>query len=93
MVNIIGTYATIGVVSDTPTTFLSQPHWNTATITPNDAPIDSRFITAAFNGTNTDRNTIISSRNDKATTAPMNSGNRSWIRCPRSMYAAVMPPT
>jgi hypothetical protein len=41
-----------------------QPHWNTATITPYVAPIDSRFMIAALTGTATERNTDLSKRND-----------------------------
>ncbi len=44
---------------------------------------------AAFSGTRIDRNTIMSRMNDSPTTAPMNSGSRSWMRSPRSMNAAV----
>jgi hypothetical protein len=38
----------------------SQPYWNTATITPYAAPIDSRFISTAFSGSSTDRSTTSS---------------------------------
>ena len=81
------------MVSGRPTSPLSHPHWNTATITPKAAPIDRMFITAAFRGTNTDRNTIINSTNDSRITAPMKMSSRLWMRCPRSMYPAVIPPT
>jgi hypothetical protein len=36
----------------------------------------SRFMIAAFTATSSDRNTISSSRNDTAMTAPMNHGRR-----------------
>ena len=40
----------------------------------------SRFSSTALSGTSTDRNTSISSRNDSASTAPMNTGSRSLTR-------------
>ena len=66
-----GTNATIGIVSSSPIRPLPQPHWNTATITPYAAPIDSRFMIAALSGTRIERNTIISRMNAPSTTAPM----------------------
>ena len=65
----------MGVGPSSPSRLLPQPHWKTATRTPYAAPMDSRFITAALSGTTTERNTSISSRNDTAMTAPMNSGS------------------
>ena len=53
----------------------SQPHWKIATITPSDAPMLSRFITAACSGITSERNTTISSSADSSTTTPMNSGS------------------
>ncbi len=53
----------------------SHPHWKIATATPSEAPIESRFITAAWIGITSDRNTIRSSRADSATTIPMNRGS------------------
>ena len=47
----------------------SQPHWNRATTTPYAAPIVSRFMITALSGTSSDRNTAMSSRNDRASTA------------------------
>jgi hypothetical protein len=71
----------------------SHPHWNTATTTPYAPPIDSRFITAAFSGTVTERNTTISSRNDAARIAEMKIGRVS-VSCPvRSSVMAVRPDT
>ena len=72
---------------------LPQPHWKTATRTPYAAPIESRFITAAFSGTTIERNTSISSRNDTAMTAPMKSGSVSASWALRSSVMAVMPET
>jgi hypothetical protein len=90
---IIGTKATIGTVSSRPTRFFCQPHWKIATTTPYAAPIDSRFMIAAFSGTRIDRNTIMSSTNDRAMTVPMNSSRRDAMRSARSMNVAVDPPT
>ena len=67
--SIIGTQASIGPDLATPSRSLPQPHWNTATITPYAAPIESRFITTALSGTSTLRNTSISSRNDNTSTS------------------------
>ena len=55
--------------------------------------MDSRFITAAFSGTTTDRNTIISSRIEAARIAPMNSGRVSVSCLSRSRVSAVAPVT
>ena len=77
--SIIGTHASIGPDSATPMRSFSQPHWNTATITPYAAPIDSRFMITALSGTSTLRNTTISRRNDSSSTSPMNTGRRSAV--------------
>ena len=53
----------IGVGPSRPSRLLPQPHWNTATSTPYAAPMESRFISAAFSGTTTERKTSISRRN------------------------------
>ena len=50
-------------------------------------------MTAAFSGTTTERNTIISSRNEMATTTPMNSGSFSLSCALTSSVTAVMPET
>ena len=55
----------IGTVSWTPIRLAPQPHWKTATTTPYAAPTPSTLRTAAFSGTSTERNTTISTRNDK----------------------------
>ena len=81
----------IGVGPSRPIRLLPQPHWKTATRTPYAAPIDSRFMTAAFSGTTTDRKTSISSRNDATSTAPMKSGRVSASWPLRSSVIAVMP--
>ena len=51
----------------------SQPHWKTATTTPSEAPIESRFITAACSGISSERKTTSSSSAESSTTTPMNS--------------------
>ena len=53
----------------------ASPHWKTATSMPSAAPMDSRFMTAAVSGITMLRNTVISNRNDRITTSPMNSGS------------------
>ena len=50
----------------------SQPHWNTATTTPNEAATDSRKPRAALIGTSSERNTIVSSSTDSPTTMSPN---------------------
>ena len=52
----------------------------------------SRFMSAALIGTTTDRNTIISNRNESVMTAAIKSGNRSLTRFPMSPKVAVCPP-
>ena len=42
---------------------------------PSAAPIDNRFMTAAVSGITMLRNTVMSNRNDRITTRPMNSGS------------------
>ena len=70
-----------------------MPFWNTATSTPYAAPIDSRFMITAFNGTSSDRNTTSSNRNDSSSTTPMKIGSRASSSALTSSNAAVMPPT
>ena len=60
---------------------------------PKAAPIDSRFITIAFSGTSTERNTAISRSAESRITTPMKSGSFSEIASPKSSKTAVMPPT
>ena len=90
---IIGRNGLIGTDSWSPTRPLPQPHWNTATTAPYAAPIDSKFMMAALSGTSSERKTTISSRNDRAMTAAMNSGSRELSRSLMSMDAAVCPVT
>ncbi len=64
-----------------------------AVTTPNAAPAESRFMTAAVSGMTRLRNTAISSRKLSSTTTPMNSGSladRTWLK---SSKIAVLPPT
>src|SRR5262247_4176491 len=91
--NITGIHGSMGPVCDTLNTSFSQPHWNTATITPYAAPIERRFMTTALTGTAMERNTVMSRRKDNNTTAPMTSGSRAEYWCDASMPAAVTPPT
>ena len=91
--SIIGAHGSIGAVLCTPISEPSQPHWKTITITPYAAPIDSRFMTTAFSGTRTERNTASSSRKLSSSTAPMNTGRREDISSAKSTLPAVGPPT
>jgi hypothetical protein len=50
-------------------------------------------MTAALRATTSERNTDISSRNDRTTTPPMISGRRPAVASLSSMNAAVVPPT
>ena len=50
-------------------------------------------MTTAFSGTTTERNTIISSRNDTSSTPPKKSGSRSATPRVVSTLAATIPPT
>ena len=83
----------IGPVLSTPIRLAPQPHWKPATIRPKAAPIESRFISTAFSGTRTERNTAISSSAESSTTTPMKSGSFSVIASPKSSKIALMPPT
>ena len=71
----------------------NQPHWKIATITPSEAPIESRFITAACSGITSERNTISSSSALSSTTTPMNSGSLWPSVVAKSTAPAVTPPT
>lgn len=74
--SIIGAHASTGPGWSTPISEAPQPHWKTATMKPYAAPTDSRFITTAFTGTSTLRNTIISRRKLRISTAPIRRGRR-----------------
>src|SRR5215470_3800529 len=76
-----------------PTCEMPQPHWKQAVSTPKDAAAESRLVTAAWSGTSTDRNAIISRRNPSRITVPITSSRRSVISWARSTYDAVKPPT
>src|SRR4051794_37641723 len=90
---IIGTYDSIGTLPATPRDGPPQPHWKTATTTPYAAPIDSRFIAAAFRASSGARNITSSSRNAATTTTAMTTGRRleSWSR--NCNWAAMLPVT
>ena len=88
----IGMNETIGTVDSRPIRSAPHPHWNTITITPYEAPMLSRFISAALSGTRIDRKTSTSSPNDSSTTATISTGNRSLTRPPTSAKLAVWPP-
>src|SRR3954452_8560751 len=86
-----GASGMIGTDSCTPIRLAPQPHWKTATTTPYAAPTPRTLRTAAFNGTITDRNTTISTRNDNPMTVPRNQGIRCCKRDETSAVIAVEP--
>ena len=63
------------------------------TITPRAAPIDSRFINAAWIGITSERKTTASSSADSATTTAMKSHSLLESTLEKSMKMAVLPPT
>ena len=71
---------------------MPQPHWNTATTTPYDAPIDRRFISAAFSGTRIERNATTSRITATPTTAATTYGMRCRTIVAMSMIAGDSPP-
>ena len=73
--SITGKKASTGLVPLKPMMEPPSPHWKTATRIPKAAPMESRFMQAAVSGMSSDRNTIISRRNESSTTRPMKSGN------------------
>src|SRR5438552_3863713 len=83
----------IGPVPFEPTRLAKCPFWKTVTTTPYAAPIDRRFITTAFSGTSSERNTTSRRRKLSDSTAPMNSNRRDENRSETSTPAAVNPPT
>ena len=70
----------------------NQPNWKTTTITPSDAAIESRFITAAWTGITSDRKTTASSSAESRTTTAMNSQSFAESTLEKSMKVAVAPP-
>ena len=73
----IGSRIGTGVSSGMPTRSPSAPPLTATVSTPKAAALASRFMTTALSGTTTERNTIISSRNETRSTPPMKSGSRS----------------
>ena len=63
-----------GVASGMPTRSPNGPPLTASVSTPNAAALASRFITTALSGTTTERNTVISSRNETSSTPPKNNG-------------------
>src|SRR3990172_3726550 len=89
---IIGTNGSIGAGS-TLMKLPSHPHWKMAVTTTYAAPIDSRFITTAFRGTSSDRNTSIRRTNDSTSTTAMNAGSLAVRYSEKSTVAATVPDT
>ena len=77
----------------TPNSPPSQPRSNTAWTIPSEAPIESRFISAAWIGITSERNTTSSNSAASATTTPMNNGSLLERTCEKSTCDAVAPPT
>src|SRR6266511_440241 len=69
------------------------PCWKTRTSSPYAAPTDSRFRTMAVSGTTTERNTIISRRNDSARTNASTIGWYRSVMAKKSRLRAGSPPT
>ncbi len=90
--SIIGIHVSIGA-GDTRVMSLNQPPWKRATTMPYAAPIDSRFMITAFTGTNNDRNTTMSSRNESASTATKKYGSRPARWSEKSTLTATVPLT
>ena len=66
----------MGPSLEMPTTFLTQPFWKIATMTPYAAPIDSRFMITALSGTRIERNTSINNTKLSSKIAMNMYGNR-----------------
>ena len=60
---------------------------------PSEAAIESRFISAAWMGITSERNTTSRSSAASPTTTAMNSGNLVASTCAKSTCEAVAPPT
>jgi len=65
----IGVSDSSGPVESAWTTSRSQPHWNTATTAPSEAPIVSRKPATPTTGTRIERNTRISNTSASPTTS------------------------
>src|ERR1700742_4739059 len=89
----IGTYAGMGSVDCRPIRLLAQPHWKMATMTPKAAPIERMLRIAALIAITTDRNAVVSSRNEIATTARISQISRPAIWLLKSTDPAVGPVT
>src|ERR1700722_4755454 len=70
-----------------------QPHWNTATVTPSAAAIDSRNPRMEVIGTRIVRNANVSRMNASPTTTSRKIGSASVSLVDTSMLDAVVPPT
>ncbi len=68
----MGMNGSMGPDCDKLSSDLPQPHWNTATTMPYAAAIESMFMMTALTGTSSERNTIMSSRNDRPRTTAKN---------------------
>ncbi len=65
----IGVRLISGPVLSRATRSPSQPHWNTATVAPREAPMVSRKPSTPTSGTSSDRNTSTSSTSARPTTS------------------------
>jgi hypothetical protein len=87
-----GTHGSTGPF-EIPNTLDSQPHWNTAVVTPSAPPMLSRFITAAWIGITNERKITNSSSAESTTTTPMKRGSFPDRTPEKSIEPAVKPPT
>ncbi len=71
----------------------SQPRSKIACTNPSDAAIVSRFMSAAWIGITSERNTSNNSSAETPITTAMNTGNRLEMTCAWSTCVAVNPPT
>ena len=88
-----GRKASTGPARPSPSASDSQPHWKSATTTPNEAPAASRFITAAVAGTRRLRKAMSSSTKPRPMMTPMKSGSLLVMMAAKSSKMAVEPPT
>jgi hypothetical protein len=86
-----GTHVVTGMFSGKPKSRPPQPHCVTAVSTPYAAVTDSRFISAAFTATTTERNTVSSSTIDSATTVATSHGSRLPMKFAKATFAAFGP--
>src|SRR5262245_22922747 len=90
---ITGRNEVVGPVTSRPTRLCAQPHWKTATSTPNAAAAESIVEHAALIAIVSERNAIVSTRHVTPTTKSRKSGNLLASFEATSSLDAVSPPT